>query len=95
MRIVAIAPLLILTACASSGVMTVDQDTYLIVKRTAQVGFGPPVVATAYVYREANDYCANKAKKVETVTLDQVDSAFGRPSSASLKFRCVIDTATK
>jgi hypothetical protein len=50
----------------------------MIVKRTAQIGFGPPVAATAYVYREANAYCARKAKKVETINLDQVDSAFGR-----------------
>jgi len=95
MKIQLFGVVLLLAACASSGVMTVDQDTYLIVKRTAQLGFGPPVAATAYVYREANAYCANKSGKVETINLDQVDSAMGRPSSASLKFRCVSDTRSK
>lgn len=85
----------LLAACASSGVMTADQDTYMIVKRTAQVGFGPPVAATAYVYREANAFCPNKSKKVEPINLGQVASAFGRLSSTSLKFRCVSDTVTK
>jgi hypothetical protein len=95
MRRILAAGFLTLAACASSGVMTVDQDTYMIVKRTAQVGFGPPVAATAYVYREANTFCANKNKKLETINLDQVDSAIGRPSSASLKFRCVNDAGAK
>lgn len=79
---------LALAGCAGSGVMTVDRDTYMVVKRTAQVGFGPPVAATAYVYDHANAFCEGKGRTVETVKLDQVDSAFGRPSSASLTFRC-------
>ncbi len=83
----------LVTSCASSGIMTIDKDTYMITKRSAQVGFGPPVAATAYVYKEANAYCGNLSKKVETLKLDQVDSGFGRPSSASLQFRCVEATA--
>jgi hypothetical protein len=77
-----------LGACASSGVLPVGRETYMIVKRTAQLGFGPPVAATAYVYEHANSFCAEKHGSVETVKLDQVDSGFGRPSSASLTFRC-------
>jgi hypothetical protein len=84
-----IALLAALSACAGSGIMTVDRDTYMVVKRSAQVGFGPPVAATAYVYDHANAFCEDKGRTVETVKLDQVDSAFGRPSSASLTFRCV------
>jgi putative hemolysin len=95
MRIPLLAMLLLLAACASSGVLTVDRDTYMISKRSAQVGFGPPVAATAYVYRQANAYCSKKGGNVETLNLDQVDSGFGRPSSASLKFRCVADANAK
>jgi hypothetical protein len=73
--------------------MTIGNDTYMVSKRSAQMGFGPPVGATAYVYKEANGYCANIGKKVETLKLDQVDSACGRPASASLKFRCVLASA--
>src|ERR1700693_5626431 len=87
----ATGPLVILTLvdCAGSGVMTVDRDTYMVVKRTTQVGFGPPVAATAYVYDHASEFCERRGRTVETVTLDQVDSAIDRPSSASLTFRCV------
>jgi hypothetical protein len=92
---IALASSVLVASCASSGVMTVDKDTYMIAKRSAQLGFGPPVAATAYVYKEANAFCANQNKIVETVTLDPVDSGFGRPSSATLKFRCITDTPMK
>ncbi len=57
----AAAPITFLAACVSSGVMTVDRHTYMIVKRHAQVGLRPPVpapgAAMAYVYREVNAVC--------------------------------------
>ncbi len=85
----ALGLMVLLTACASSGVIQVDPDTYLVAKRSPQLGFGAPVGATADVYKEANAFCARQGKSVETVNLDQENSAFGRPASASLKFRCV------
>lgn len=88
------ALLMILGGCASSGVIAIDRDTYMIAKRSPQVGFGPPVAATAYVYREAHSYCAAKGRTVETVTLDQVDSGMARPAAATLKFKCVPQPAT-
>jgi hypothetical protein len=92
---IGVAALALVASCASSGVMTVDKDTFMVAKRSAQVGFGPPVAATAYVYKQANAYCAHRGQTVETVTLDQVDSGFARPASASLKFRCVSNAAAK
>jgi homoaconitase/3-isopropylmalate dehydratase large subunit len=77
-----------ISACASSGILTVDRDTYMVAKRSAQVGFGPAVAAAAYVYDQANSFCAKKYASVETIKLDQVDSGFARPASASLTFRC-------
>lgn len=71
-----------------------DRDTYMVAKRDAQVGFGPADGAKAYVYREANDFCAKQNKKVETVKLDMTNSGFGRPASASLQFLCVSDGLT-
>ena len=42
--LVAILALLI-TACTSTGVVAVGDDTYMIGKRSAQAGFGPPAVS--------------------------------------------------
>jgi hypothetical protein len=82
---------LVLIGCASTGVVPMDKDTYMISKRSAQVGFGPADGVKADVYCEANEFCAKQDKKVETVTLNTTDSGFARPGSVSLQFRCVSD----
>lgn len=86
---------LVLTGCASTGVVPMDKDTYMVSKRSAQVGLGPADGVKADVYREANEFCKKQNKKVETVTLNMTDSGFARPASASLQFRCVSDSAPK
>lgn len=79
-----------LSGCASStGVIPMDQGTYSIAKRSPQVSFGPPVTQKADVYTEANAFCRQQAKVVETIKLDEVHQVFGRHGSASLTFRCV------
>src|ERR1700730_5987896 len=87
----ATGPLVILTLvdCAGSGVMTVDRDTYMVVKRTTQVGFGPPVAATAYVYDHASEFCERRGRAGGKVTLGQGDSAIDRASRPYVPFRCV------
>lgn len=86
---------LVLTGCTSTGIVPMDKDTYMVSKRSAQIGFGPAVGAKADVYREANEFCREQNRKVETVNLEMTDSGFGRPASASLQFRCVSDTEPK
>ncbi len=81
--------LIALFGCASTGIVPIDNGTYMVSKRSAQVGSGPPVGAKADVYREANDFCAQMGKKVETIDFQGTDSGFARPASASLQFKCV------
>jgi uncharacterized protein YceK len=93
--LLAIALTLVLTGCSSTGIVPMDKDTYMLSKRSPQLGFGKAYAVTADVYREANDFCAQQNKKVETVKLDTDNSRFGTPASASLQFRCVSDSAPK
>lgn len=72
-----------------------DKDTYMIAKRSAQVGFGPADSVKADIYQEANAFCAKGNKQLETVKLEMTNSGFGRPASASLQFRCANDGAPK
>jgi hypothetical protein len=81
--------LLALTGCASTGVVPMDKGTYLIAKKSPQVGFGPPIGIKGEAYTEANEYCAKEGKLVETLKLDQTDSGFGRAAAVSLEFRCI------
>jgi len=86
---------LVLAGCASTGVVPMDKDTYLVSEKWPQVGFGPPVGLKAEVYQQANEFCATKGKKVETVSFESVNSGLARSGSASLQFRCVDDSPPK
>ena len=79
----------LLSACSSTGVIPMDKDSYMVSKRSAQVGFGPAIGAKADLYEEANAFCAKQNKAVETVNIETTDSGFARPASASLQFRCI------
>jgi len=78
-----------LVGCASTGVVPTGQDTYLIAKKSPQVGFGPPIGVKGEVYSEANEFCAKEGKAVETLKLEQTNSGFARAAAVSLEFRCV------
>jgi hypothetical protein len=88
-RIAVVLLTLALSACASTGIVPADRDTFIVSERGPTVGFSPPIRQTASVYRQANEFCAKQNKQVETVKLDQLDSGLGRPASASLQFRCM------
>ena len=86
--LIATAVASILAGCASTGIIPADRDTYLVSQTWAPFGFQAPTHATATVYQQAHDFCAQRGLQVETVSLDQVPSALGRPTSATLQFRC-------
>ena len=88
MKYILILVVFVLAACSSTGVVPMDSGTYMIAKRSAQVGFGPPDGVKADVYREANDFCTKQGKEVETIKLDVTNSGFARPGNVSLHFRC-------
>lgn len=76
-------------ACADTGVVPMDKGTYLIAKKSPQVGFGPPIGIKAEAYTEANKFCEQQGRVVETVKLDETNSGFARAAAVSLEFRCV------
>jgi hypothetical protein len=78
-----------LTACASTGVVPMDKGTFLISKKSPQVGFGPPIGIKGEVYLEANEYCARSSRVVETLKYEETNSGFARSAAVALEFRCV------
>lgn len=88
MRLLILVFALLLAACSSTGVVQTGDDTYMIAKRSAQAGFGPPVKTQGAVYEEANAHCAQQQKTLETVNLDVTNSGFAKPGAVNLQFRC-------
>ena len=66
-----------------------DNGTYLLAKKSPQVGFGPPVGVKGEAYSEANQFCAKDGKAVETLKYDETNAGFARSAAVSLAFRCV------
>lgn len=89
MRLLCVLALLTLTACSSTGVVPMNKDSYLISKKSAQVGFGPPIGIKGEVYTEANDFCTKEGKAVETLKYEETNSGFARSAAVALEFRCV------
>lgn len=80
---------LALSACANTGIVPMDKGTYLIAKKSPQVGLGPPIAIKGEAYAEANEFCAKDGKVVETLKLEETNSHIGRAAAVSLEFRCV------
>jgi hypothetical protein len=86
---IVVASLAVLSGCFSSGVIPMDRGSYMITKRSAQLGIGMPVGTKADVYKEANDFCSKQGMMVDTINLEMAPSRPASPGSVSLQFRCV------
>ena len=83
-----VLPLLLL-GCASSGVVSLSSDKFIISKNTAKFGGGISASAASEVHEEANDFCAKRGRKVETIDLQLSPGRIGSMGSVTLQFRCV------
>ena len=81
--------LMTLSACASTGIVSVDRDLSLVHKKSAQPLFGSPDAVVADLYREAGKHCRDRGLVVETVELNTERTVLLSPGSATLKFRCI------
>lgn len=88
-KIVALSIVLLLSGCASSGVVPLSADKFMISKNTAKFGGGISASAASEVYEEASDFCAKQGKKVETVDLQLTPGRFGSLGNVTLQFRCI------
>jgi hypothetical protein len=86
---------LLLAGCSSSGVVPMDRDTYFIKQSAGAFQMGTPLGAKIDVYNEANKFCAEQNKQVETVNLEMKSQFPLVPGYAALQFRCVSNSAPK
>jgi hypothetical protein len=78
-----------LTGCQSTGVIKMDQDSYMIGKKDGTPGIGVSLTNKAAVYQEANDFCQAKGREVQTLSVHTISSAPARLGSTELIFKCV------
>jgi hypothetical protein len=78
-----------LAGCASTGVIPVDRDSYMIGKKDGTPGLGVSLSNKAEVYREANAFCKQRGLEVQTLNLSVTPAAPARLGSTELHFKCV------
>ena len=89
--------LIIVAACASTGVISVGDNAYMIGKKDGSPGLGVSLSTKAAVYAEAAAFCSeqmgyinpSKTLVVETVKIDTIPAKLAQLGSTELIFRCV------
>ena len=79
----------LLTGCRSTGVIPMDQDSYMIGKKDGSPGLGVSLSNKAAVYREANAFCQAKGLEVMTLRCTTTPAMPGQLGSTELHFKCV------
>lgn len=87
--ILCVAAVFLLAGCSSTGVIPMDQDSYMIGKKDGSLGVGVSLSNKAEVYREANAFCREKGLEVKTLSVTTTPSMPGQLGYTELQFRCV------
>ena len=83
-----------IVGCASTGVIPMDQDSYMIGKKDGTPGLGVSLSNKAEVYREANEFCRAKGREVMTLEVTTTPARLAQLGSAELRFKCVAPGGT-
>jgi hypothetical protein len=79
-----------ISACQSTGVIPMDQGTYMIGKKDGSPGLGVSLSNKAEVYKEANAFCYEKGLEVETIKVTVSPAKLAKLGSTELEFKCVV-----
>lgn len=91
-RICTLAPFvlgLFLVGCQSTGVIPLDQDSYMIAKKDGTPGLGVSFTNKAAVYKEANYFCRTKGLEVKTLRVEMTPARPAQLGGTELQFKCV------
>ncbi len=81
--------LFFLAGCASTGVIPVGSNTYMVSKQTAS-GFQTAVGIKAEILKEANEFCEKRGLRMMVVSLRSKDGEPGRSyGTAELVFKAI------
>jgi hypothetical protein len=89
LKILVLTLFFLLSGCQSTGVIPMDQDSYLIGKKDSGLGIGVSITNKVEVYQEANTFCREKGLEVKTIHLTVISAMPARLGSTELQFKCV------
>lgn len=75
--------------CSSTKVLETSPGEYLVSATGTSPAFTGTENAIQKAHVKAEEHCTAEGLVVETINLDIVEQALGRPGRATLRFRCV------
>jgi hypothetical protein len=79
---------LALSACASTGPVSIGPDTYMLGKPGDFFTLSGASVE-ADLYREAGAFCSQQGKQVQSLNAKDSDAGIAQYASAEIRFRCL------
>jgi hypothetical protein len=81
-------PLAVGCAGTTHRIVQTGQGTYMVASH-GTMGWSSAGAQKAKAFEDANNYCKQQGKVVETISNRETDSGFGKIASAEIEFRCV------
>lgn len=80
---------LTLSGCGSNpGIVPIADGIYMNSRMNIAPGYNSGSEVKVGLYKEANDFCATKGKKLVPLTSASSDSGYGHLASAEIQFKC-------
>lgn len=89
LKIFTIACLASAAGCQSTGVIPMDQNSFMIAKKDGTPGLGVSYSNKAEVYKEATTFCKEKGFEVKTLRVETTPARPGQLGGTELQFKCV------
>ena len=80
---------LLLSGCASTGVIPMGPNQYMIAKKDGTPGLGVSYQNKAEVYAEATAFCASQGKVLDVTQEKLIPAQLARLGSTEITFRCL------
>lgn len=91
LTLIALALLPVAGCGGISEVAQIGKDTYMIASSSTRVGTGGGNLKVE-LYKRAAEYCATKNTVLSPSSSSSIDWAVGRPASAEITFRCLLES---
>lgn len=87
-NMILIATLISLIGCASTGVVPIGPDTYMV-SRQGSGGWSSVGKLKAEAFQEASAYCVSLGKQAQVVSTNDKPAGIGRLPEAEIQFMCL------
>lgn len=88
-KILVLTLAVLVTGCASTGVIKMGENYYMLGKKDGAPGLGISLSNKAAVYSEANEFCVRQSLEVQVIREVVLPARPAQLGSTEIQFKCV------